>query len=52
MGEWITTTMQYKNATLIIRRPVLTEEERKKREAAIIHVLSTLPPIKPKESKI
>lgn len=49
MDEWTTTIMHYKNATLIVHRPVLTDEERTKRHEDIKHVLSTLPPIKPKD---
>lgn len=50
MDGWTTTTMQYKNATLIVHRPILTDEERKKREEAVIHTLANLK-FNKKESK-
>lgn len=32
MNDWTTQTLQFGAATIIVRRPVLTEQERTKRE--------------------
>ncbi len=37
--KYTTKTKQIGNCTVIIQRPILTEEERKKREARIIQAL-------------
>ena len=38
--EYTTRTMQIGNCKVIVERPILTEEERKKAEAKIIQALS------------
>ena len=38
--KYTTRTMQIGNCTVIINRPILTDEERKKAEARIIQALS------------
>lgn len=38
--EYTTRTLKIGNATVIINRPILTDEERKKAEAKIIQALS------------
>ena len=35
MSEWTIQTLHYGNATIIVRRPVLTDRERAKREQQV-----------------
>ena len=50
MEGWTTKTLQHGAVTLIIRRPILTDQEREKREQAIRHTLAHIAP-KMKERK-
>ena len=40
MSEWTTQTLQYGAATIIVRRPVLTDLERTKREQQVKSTLN------------
>ena len=44
MEGWTTETLQHGAVTLIIHRPILTDQERVKREQAIRHTLAHIAP--------